>query len=216
MSHGQGAPVGSSQRPRTRRDEQRERTRAELLDAAASVFAARGFNGASVDQVAEAAGFTKGAVYSNFDSKEELFVALLDLQLDRTLDALEGVLRDVAPEHRSHVASHWHAELPVLDGSWFLLEAEFLLYAARKDDPDIRQRVAARQQRTRASVTSILERHLADLGITEPAIPAVDIARLLMAAADGLAQASLVDETARDSDRLFGTLLELLQAAAAR
>lgn len=208
--------MAAPQRTRTRRDEQRERTRAELLDAASEVFAAHGFNGASVDQVAERAGFTKGAVYSNFSSKEELFVALLDLQLDRTIDILETVLRDVPAEERAAGGARWQAELPVLDGRWFLLEAEFLLYAARKDDPGIRERVAARQQRTRAAVTAIIDRHLAELGVAEPAIAAQDIARLLMATADGLAQAALVDETARDGDRLFALLLDLLQQAANR
>ena len=208
--------MAAEQRPRTRRDEQRERTRAELLDAASEVFAAHGFNGASVDQVAEAAGFTKGAVYSNFASKEELFVELLDRQLDATIEMLEAVLRDVPAERRTDDAARWQAELPVLDGRWFLLEAEFLLYAARKDDPAIAQRVAARQQRTRRSVTAVVEQHLRELGVDRPAVAAEDIARLLMAASDGLAQAALVDRTARDGDRLFALLLELLQGAAAR
>lgn len=205
----------TEQRPRTRRDEQRERTRAELLDAASEVFAAHGFNGASVDQVAERAGYTKGAVYSNFSSKEELFVELLDRQMDATIEVLQRVLAEVPAEQRSDDAARWQAEIPVLDGRWFLLEAEFLLYAARKDDPAIAQRVAARQQRTRRAVTAVVEQHLTELGVTRPAVAAEDLARLLMAAADGLAQAGLVDETARDGDRLFALLLQLLQRAAA-
>lgn len=202
-----------SDRPRTRRDEQRERTRAELLEAAAAVFAAHGFNGASVDKVAEAAGYTKGAVYSNFTSKEELFLELLGQQLDRTIEALGAAVRGASPDELTVEAASWHATLPVLDGTWFLLEAEFLLYAARKTDPSIRERVAARQRRTRARITELVEEHLADLGIDEPALPAEDVARLLMATADGLAQAALVDETARDGSRLFATLLGILQRA---
>src|SRR5260370_23487825 len=69
-------------------ERRREQTRHHLIEAAAAVFAARGYHGASLDEVAAAAGFTKGAVYSNFKNKEELFVAVLE---DRTM----GPLRDV-------------------------------------------------------------------------------------------------------------------------
>lgn len=202
-------------RPRTRRDEQRERTRTDLLDAAAAVFAARGYHGASVDDVAEAAGYTKGAVYSNFSSKQELFLALLERQLDRTVEAVEALVSEVAPEERAAELAERAHDLPVLDGGWFLLEAEFLLYAARKDDPAVRERVAARQRRTRARITALVAQHLADLGVAEPPVPAEDIARMLMATADGLTQAALVDETAQDGGRLFALLLEILQRAVA-
>ena len=59
-------------------DRRRAMTREHLLEAAAVVFARNGFHGSSLDEVAAAAGFTKGAVYSNFKSKEDLFVAVLD------------------------------------------------------------------------------------------------------------------------------------------
>ena len=59
-------------------ERRRQQTRDYLLQAAAQVFAERGFHGASLDEVAAAAGFTKGAVYSNFKNKEDLFLALLE------------------------------------------------------------------------------------------------------------------------------------------
>lgn len=196
-------------RPRTRRDEQRERTRQELLDAAAVVFAKQGFHGASVDQVAEAAGFTKGAVYSNFRSKEQLFLELLDRQLDRSVELLERVVDAHPPAERARAFAEQAAALPILEGEWFLLEAEFLLYAARADDPTVRERVAARQQRTRARITDLVQRHLDDLGLGSD-VDAEDLARLLMAAADGLTQAALVDDTARDGGRILALLIEVL------
>src|SRR5437016_11788706 len=67
------------------REEKKARTRTRLLDAAATVFARRGFAAASLDEVAEEASLTKGAVYSNFESKDDLIVALLDERLDRRL-----------------------------------------------------------------------------------------------------------------------------------
>src|SRR5918999_3743140 len=70
--------------PRDRvRRHPRAQTREELLDAAARVFARRGFNGASVEAVSEEAGFSTGAVYSNFESKEELFLSLYEERIRR-------------------------------------------------------------------------------------------------------------------------------------
>src|SRR3989442_7049509 len=59
-------------------DERRRQTRAALLEAAGDVFAKRGYHAASLDQVAEAAGFSKGPAYSNFPGKDDLFIALID------------------------------------------------------------------------------------------------------------------------------------------
>ena len=70
-------------RVRLTRAESRERTRAHLLEAAADVFAQRGFHGASVEEVADVAGYTKGAVYSNFASKDELLRETLEYRTRR-------------------------------------------------------------------------------------------------------------------------------------
>jgi len=198
----------------TRRDEQRARTRRELLDAAARVFAEKGFHGASVDQVAEAAGYTKGAVYSNFTSKEELFLELLDEHIDQAITVLEELVLEQAPERRAEVFAQEHGRIEVLDRDWFLLETEFLLYAARNEA--VRDRVAARQRRTHERVTALARKHLDDLGIAEERLPASDLARVLMATADGLTQASLADErVAEDAGRLLGQLAVALIRSAA-
>ena len=99
MATNGGAAV-STTRP-NRREEQRAQTRLDLLDAAARVFAERGYHGASVDLVAEAAGYTKGAVYSNFDSKEDLFLELLDRRIDTTITAMETLLFSRRPRTAS-------------------------------------------------------------------------------------------------------------------
>src|SRR5687767_12383789 len=108
------------------------RTRERLLDAAAEVFAERGFAGASIDEIAVRAGHTKGAVYSNFEGKDDLFLALIDsrlavkaAELDDGFDGvtdvagLLGRLRadDVMPAHG--------------DRTRYLLLSEFRLYALR-------------------------------------------------------------------------------------
>jgi AcrR family transcriptional regulator len=195
--------------PLRRRDEQRARTRSDLLDAAAHVFAAQGFHAASVDQVAEAAGYTKGAVYSNFSSKEELFLELLDRHLDQAISVLEQLVFETEPEERAGVFAAQHERITVLDRRWFLLEAEFLLYAARNEQ--VRDRVAARQRRTHQRITALARRHLEDLGVREDVLSAADAARILMATADGLTQAALADETvAADGGRLLAHTMEAL------
>jgi AcrR family transcriptional regulator len=193
----------------TRRDEQRARTRADLLDAAARVFAAQGYHAASVDQVAEAAGYTKGAVYSNFSSKEELFLELLERHVDQAIDLLEQLVFEVEPARRAGLFAEQHDRITVLDREWFLLEAEFLLYAARNEQ--VRERVASRQRRTHERITALARRHLDDLGIPEATLPAADVARILMATADGLTQAALADEqVAVDGGRLLALTVETL------
>ena len=73
-------------------ERRRELTRTHLLDAAAQVFARQGFHGASIDAIAAAAGFTKGAVYSNFKNKEDLFVALLEERVERQVEQVREAM----------------------------------------------------------------------------------------------------------------------------
>ena len=78
-------------------DRRRAMTRRHLLEAAAIVFARDGFHGATLDAIASYAGFTKGAVYSNFKSKDDLFLALLDDRIDRQAAITAEVLSDSRP-----------------------------------------------------------------------------------------------------------------------
>ncbi len=195
---------------RLSREEQRERTRVQLLEAAAGVFARKGYHGTSVDEVAEAAGYTKGAVYSNFDSKEQLFLALIDRHLAQAVDTLAEVLAQAEPAQRAELVGQRHAKMTVFDRDWLLLETEFLLYAARNED--VRAHMAQRQRDIRARVTELLEQHLADLR-RAPRVPVEDLTRLLIAAGDGLTIMSLAEPTETEAGRLLTRLVELLVAA---
>jgi AcrR family transcriptional regulator len=200
----------------TRRDEQRARTRQELLEAAGAVFARSGYHAASVDDVAEAAGYTKGAVYSNFRSKEELFLGLLDQRIDRTVEQLEKALLSHAPEERPKLLGEMRDSMGALDRDWFLLQAEFQLYAAR--NAGVRERVADRQRRTRERITELVRSTLDELGVRDPGLPVSELAQLLMSAAGGLTMAGLVDDdVANDAGHLLAALAELfMDAIAAR
>src|ERR1035438_4426893 len=81
---------------RTRRPK-REVVRRRLLDAALEVFAERGFASANLDQVAAAAGLTKGAIYSNFTSKDDLFFAMMKDQALHRVEAVRAVLAATSP-----------------------------------------------------------------------------------------------------------------------
>src|SRR5690606_2295605 len=128
-----------------RQAERRARTRQRLLDAATEVFARRGFHAATLDEVAEAAGHTKGAVYSNFAGKNGLFLALLDRHLDDQLAQVEQLAATrTSAELRANLAVS--AKEQMTSGTAFgLLMLEFWLYAAR--DAEAKAALADRYRR---------------------------------------------------------------------
>jgi AcrR family transcriptional regulator len=186
------------------RDEQREQTIAQLLQAAAEVFARKGYHAASVDDVDEAAGFTKGAVYSNFESKEALFLALYRQHIERAIEIGAQVLLEAQPEDRGAALAAHRQEMGLWERDWHLLETEFLLYAARNES--MRELVDQQHQRTRQQVSKLVQAHLADIG-REDANP-LAIARIIIAALDGLADAALIEGD--DYGDLVGTMIDLI------
>lgn len=131
--------------PDTAVSSRRQETRTRLLDAAVEVFAEEGLQGAAVETISARAGFTRGAFYSNFASKEELFLELLRREFDRRAAdlaekalALEPTLREnagcVSPPQAAAYIAEFFAPSPDAT-AWFVLEAEFLLLAMR--DPSM-------------------------------------------------------------------------------
>src|SRR5580658_225639 len=115
-------------------DRRRQQTRDYLLQAAAQVFADRGFHAATLDEIAAAAGFTKGAVYSNFKDKEDLFLAMLEAIYAKEIVALKETLvaSDVPPEARlGDFVSLLRDESGEPTDEWTALYLEFTLYALR-------------------------------------------------------------------------------------
>jgi AcrR family transcriptional regulator len=117
------------------------------------VFARRGFRGASIEEVAEQAGYTKGAVYSNFRSKDELFLAVLETRLQERVEFYSGL----AGQARAHPGRELADLLPRLDEpgeeTWCLLQLEFWLYAMRH--PRVRQRMAVLYREYRAHLAPL-------------------------------------------------------------
>src|SRR3954471_24870815 len=122
---------------RLSRDQRKAMTRELLLDAAATVFGRRGVHGASVEEIAAEAGFTTGAVYSNFSGKEDLFLALFERHTAeevRKYDQLFASAQTLEEQARSG-AYEWMRELQ-REPDYFPLFIEFWAHAVR--DPELR------------------------------------------------------------------------------
>lgn len=117
--------------PRLSRIEQREETRRRLIEAAGAVFARMGFEAAPIDVIAEEAGFSRGAFYSNFASKDELFLTLLGKHLDAEIATLERALGRIERAEDMVPAIERRYRVLDKDSHWCLLSTEFQLYAMR-------------------------------------------------------------------------------------
>ena len=168
---------------RLTRAQRREQTQERLLDAAGRVFARRGFHDASVDEVAEAAGYTKGAVYSNFRSKEELFLALLDQRLAGQLEQVEA-LYAIESSEELRDAMHGRTEEELAEARDFaVLIVEFWLYAMRH--PAARAELATRYRQLRGRLGELIAARHARHG-TSPPMPPEHLAALALATDAGL------------------------------
>ena len=181
-------------------------TREALIDAAAELFAERGYQGASLDEIAEAAGFTRGAIYSNFEGKEDLFLSVMARRNDELLAAYDGVL-ERSVEHGdalSEAATIWSAtQSHDLDGLRLMLE--FRLLALRNDT--IRKSLEDFERRTEQAVEQVVEQLTSAAGV-ELRIPAKDFATLLYVAQQGLHEHMAT--CASDHEGLFQVLLQMI------
>jgi len=148
----------------------REATRARLLKAATEVFADRGFHGASVEDICERAGFTRGAFYSNFGSKDDLVLALYEQHVTRLAERVEQLAaRESAdPETILEGVFDVWAESPQAQEQWFLLQTEFTLHAIRDKAAGkawARQQAQVRRQLARL-VRRIAQEHGVELSVT--------------------------------------------------
>jgi AcrR family transcriptional regulator len=167
-------------RKRLTREESREETRARLLVAAGELFAERGVNGASVEQIAERAGFSRGAFYGNFADKHELVVELLKRRTMHELDEVTAITR--APDPYAALRE-WHkARAEHLTG-WLTLRTELILYALRNSS--FKPQLADRERVARVAHTGSIEATFASLGVDPPADPAF-LALIVHALEDGL------------------------------
>jgi AcrR family transcriptional regulator len=180
-------PVGASPRVTKRRAE----TRANLIEAAYRVFADKGFGQVRIDDVCAAAGYTRGAFYSNFDSLEELFFALYDesarLIAGQVTDAITD--DDINPGIEA-VIERVTATL-LLDRDWLLIKTDFLLHAAR--NPAVADRLASHRQQLRTVIETRLDGARERLTLPDAIADIPNAARAVVAAYDAVTVQLLLD-----------------------
>ena len=188
------------------RERRKQLTRDVLIAAATEVFAQRGYEGASLDEIAEAAGFTRGAIYKNFGGKEELFFCAVDRLNEQTIEAFRAIAPSSADAKEwdiSKLAELWRASVADFD-ELFAIGKEHELYVLR--NPSARARAVDHRQKQRVLVASFIE-EVAERAGMKLRLPAPTLAAVILAAADGLTYSLRVD-----GEDLFVPFLELLNA----
>lgn len=175
--------------------------------AAARVFARRGFHGASVEAISADAGLSTGAIYSNFEGKEDLFLSLYEERIERRRGELRSAVERAGGGRAGLAAASAEVEEAFKrDREWFLLYIEFTLHAAR--DPAFARRFRkVRKAGLRELEVGLME-GLEHAGV-EAAVPTGELARGLSALSYGLALERLIDGGG-GSEALFGRLTELI------
>jgi AcrR family transcriptional regulator len=177
------------------RKERQEQTRAQLVAAASRVFARRGYHEATVEEIAAEAGFSTGAVYSNFSGKEALFLALADRQVSERVTEIEAVAD--AAERKDDAGAEAAAKFRAFlerDPDWPLLFYEFWSLSVR--NPNLQGELAMRRDAIRDALADTLERVAAQHGFKLRFSPQV-LATAIAASLNGLAF-----ERAADPDAL--------------
>jgi AcrR family transcriptional regulator len=172
------------ERRRLTREQSRSQTRARLIEAAAEVLGEKGFYGASVEEITERAGFSRGAFYSNFDNKEDLFLAVLDTHIESEMQSMKEMLSgDPTPEAIFEFLRAQAVRRANQGRQWALLWAEFWLHVLRR--PELAPKLASRQRESRAGTARIIAERCRQLGIV-PTMPPEELASLMLAVDDGL------------------------------
>lgn len=179
---------------RLSRKQRQAHTRARLMRSAACIAAQRGLERASLDAVAEHAGFTKGAVYANFESKEDLFLSMLDVRFAERLAELDRILSsEDDPDTQARAAAAGFIAAIESDPQWERLFFEFTVYAARNED--FRAELVARYRTMRERIAELLAARAARLAI-EPVLPPEQVATMTFAMANGIALERLLEPEA--------------------
>ena len=138
--------------PRLTRVERSAQTRSQLLAAAERRFHSDGYHATTLEAIAEEAGYTKGAVYSAFESKADLFLALADDVIERRLEDI-GALFHKYPIGPSRISALAEKQVDDHDRQWILLVIEFWVHAAR--EPQLRERFATVYRRLRTGLAAL-------------------------------------------------------------
>jgi AcrR family transcriptional regulator len=198
-------------RQRPTRAERQAETRRRLIDAAVAVCARRGLHAASVEEIAERAGFTTGAIYSNFSGKDDLLLAVFEQRLEPRLRAMAAPLIEAATAaEQGRAGGEFIRTMLAEERSYLLLLCEFWSYAAR--DQRVRRRFAEVRRARRAAIESMIDERL-ERRTVELRLPAADLAAGFLAFAIGVLFEGLADSEL-DAERVYASVFALLSEAA--
>lgn len=200
-----------TERPRLTRQQRRSETRQRLIDAAQVVFAARGFHGASVEDIAERAGYTRGAFYSNFEDKHDVLLALYDQRIETEIAEISRVISG-ASSPADLLGALRSRSTTTFDANWHMLSMELSLYAMR--NPAVRPKFATRMRALRVAYARAIKKQFALAGI-EPPAPLADLALTLQAVDEAIPTQHAIDPDAVDRDSFFDAITLLFRAAVA-
>ena len=191
---------------RLTRRESREATRAKLIEAAGKVFVRSGFDASSVERIAEAAGFSRGAFYSNFQNKDELFIAVLNKKRLEIAGVLGEIFRRQPNAAKRLLAVRdWYVSQE-RQKPWVILETEFTLRALR--NRAARTRLASLREQELENYAALVAQHFSETGLPMAHRPET-IALSLTAIVLGLGSLSLI-ETDRDATKRFAAARNLV------
>lgn len=190
------------------RERRLEHTRSLLLDAAEQVFAEKGFTPATLDDIAHAAGYTKGAIYKHFATKEDLFLAVSDRYWRRYFDNFAEVMssaRQIGARELDEIAQRWRQLSRDRGAEHAALGHEFTLYLLR--NPDARERVAAKRSEVVNALGKFIVKGIDGLG-GSLTIPPLTFAQVLIATSDAVVLGSQLDDV-----DLFRPIVEMYVSA---
>ncbi|HEY1687713.1 MAG TPA: TetR/AcrR family transcriptional regulator [Solirubrobacteraceae bacterium] len=190
------------------RKQRQQRTRELLLEAGAKVLAKHGL-GASIDEVAARAGFTKGAFYANFKSKEDLFLAMLDERFGERLEQIERFsATDSEVGEQVRAAGEDFARYLAADPEWQRLFFELAAHAGR--NRSFAERMVARCRELRAGIAGLIEGRAERLELPLP-IPSDRIAEMLFMMGNGFALGRMLEPDLASED-MYGQMLQVFFA----
>src|SRR5262245_38840843 len=187
------------------RERRVEHTRNLLLDAAEELFARRGLGAAALEDIADAAGYTRGAIYSHFGSKEELFLAVIERQRQRFLDGFADVISSfdrLSDLNLDELSMRWRELMSGDAEHAAALGYEMTLFLVR--NPKARERVAAQRQETVRWLAEYIIDGAKRLGGSLD-MPATTLARVILATNEGVTLNSHVD-----GEDLYGPFMQLI------
>jgi AcrR family transcriptional regulator len=201
------------ERPKRLTREQRQRlTREQLLISAREVFEERGYAGSSLEEIADRAGFTRKAVYSNFSGKADLLLEIVDRQMQIHVEWVESILGQGSAERQALDLGSAFSSFFSSERAWEQLFHEFCIVAAREEE--IGARFRARLREAKGAITKLVEAEAQGAG-RELAMSAERLVSGIFALMMGIALEKLIDPE-RVDDALFGETLALIGAGAVR